>query len=98
MPAYVTVKKLYRQELTARALSRMQQAGPAWTAQQQAYYVPGNEQTVDQCALAVLSRSLLADGREVNQSARKRVRHAINLTTSTERAINIIYLTCLVPE
>jgi hypothetical protein len=97
MPTMTQVKAIYKRELVQRAPEKMTRAGDNWPAQFQGFFFPGNEDVVDQCALSVLKQSLAVDGRTATEAARKQVRNTIGLTTVTDKAVGIVFLTCFIP-
>jgi len=97
MPTFTKVKQIYKDELTNRAPGKMAEAGDNFALQSQGFYFPGNEDAVDQCALAVLRQALEADGMTVTESARKRVRSAIGTQTVTNNAMDIVFLAVFAP-
>jgi hypothetical protein len=97
MPTFARVKQIYKAELTNRAPEKMREAGDNFELQFQGFYFPGNEDVVDQCALAVLKQALADDGMTVTEAARKRVRSAIGTQTVTSNAMDIVFLAAFAP-
>ncbi|MBL8219090.1 MAG: hypothetical protein JNL62_07665 [Bryobacterales bacterium] len=97
MPTFAKVRQLYKDELANRAPGKMAEAGDNFGLQLQGFFFPGNEDAVDQCALAVLREALRADGMAVTETARKRVRSAIGTQTVTNTAVDIVFLTVFAP-
>jgi hypothetical protein len=78
--------------LTERAPDRRAAARDTWFRQKMSFFFPGNEDTVDLCAIKVLNVALSEDGTRVTNSVTKRVRELIGTTTVTDEAITIIFL------
>ena len=97
MPTLSQVDNIYNEELLKRAPGEMADAGDDWRDQVQGFFFPGNEDTVDQCALAVFRQSLALDGLKPTPAARKQVRKVVNTDTVTDKAIGIIFLACFTP-
>ena len=97
MARKVTVKRLMREYLETNAAQRLEQAGAAWTSQTMGFYFPGNEDTVDLCALTVLREALSLDGTTVSDSVRRGVRDLVNTGTTVDNAITTIWLATFQP-
>lgn len=92
MPTRARIKAIMDEVLTERAPDRRAAARDTWFRQKMSFFFPGNEDTVDLCAIKVLNVALSEDGTRVTSSVTKRVRELIGTTTVTDEAITIIFL------
>jgi hypothetical protein len=91
------VKAIMDEVLTERAPDRRAAARETWFRQRMSFFFPGNEDTVDLCAIRVLHLVLTEDGTRVQGSVTKRVRELIGTATITDEAITIIFLAAAQP-
>jgi hypothetical protein len=91
------VKTIMDQELTDRAAERKKAANDTWPRQKMSFFFPGNEDTVDLCALAVLDRALEEDGTRVIAAVKKRVRELVSTGTVVDDAISVVFLATAQP-
>ena len=84
-------------ELSQRAPERREAASDTWPRQKMSFFFPGNEDTVDLCALAVLNGALEEDGTRVTPSVTTRVRELISTATVVDDATTIIFLATAQP-
>ena len=92
------VEALMKGELTARASAKMASAGDTWRVQTMGFFFPGNEDTVDLAALAVLDRVLGEDGTTIPSNVRNDVATLIGTATPVRDAIRIIFVATAQPE
>jgi hypothetical protein len=85
------------QELRDRAPKRRKAASDTWPRQKMSFFFPGNEDTVDLCALAVLDRALKEDGTRVTPSVTVRVRELVGTATVVDDAITVVFLATAQP-
>lgn len=97
MATRARVSTLMSGELQQRAAERFTEAGDTWKSQNMGFYFPGNEDTVDLCALAVLDAALKEDGTTAPDGVRKNVRSLVNTATVADDAIGIIFLATAQP-
>lgn len=92
------VKDLLADELFTRANAKFNDAGDSWPKKEMGFFFPGNENTVDSCALAVLDKVLDEDQTTIPNKRREHLAVVIKTSTKASDAIKIIALTALKPR
>ena len=91
------VMELFAEELADRAKSQFNKVLDGWVKEDMDFFFPGDENTVDLCALAVLDRALAEDGATVPKKVRKNLAVLINGSSNAKKSALIIALTTLQP-
>jgi hypothetical protein len=92
------VKDLLADELFDRANAKFTEAGDDWSKKDMGFFFPGNENTVDLCALAVLDTVLGEEQIQIPDAGRSHFADVVKTSTKVVDAIKIIALTALKPS